>query len=280
MKSPFPGMDPYIEASGLWEGFHSRLVAEIERTLASAVPDRYFVEPVERSYIVLAGIDEKDRHAFVPDVSVLTSDRSGAQRAPAVVEETNSAEEVTARAFIDEHYRENFIDIYEYDDPKPRLVTSVELLSPSNKRRNTEGWDLYLRKRNAMLLGAANFIEIDLLRGGDRPPMHDPYPNSPYYILLCRKWRAPSCRVRAAHFDRPLPELTIPLANGDPDITLPLQPLVDAVYERSRYTQRIDYRKPLSPPLTSEHIAWVQDRLREAAEGPAKPSRRRGGRRK
>lgn len=23
MKSPFPGMDPYIEACGLWEGFHN-----------------------------------------------------------------------------------------------------------------------------------------------------------------------------------------------------------------------------------------------------------------
>ena len=26
MKSPFPGMDPYLEANGLWEGFHNRLV--------------------------------------------------------------------------------------------------------------------------------------------------------------------------------------------------------------------------------------------------------------
>jgi hypothetical protein len=26
MKSPFPGMDPYYEACGLWEGFHNRLI--------------------------------------------------------------------------------------------------------------------------------------------------------------------------------------------------------------------------------------------------------------
>ena len=32
MKSPFPGMDPYIEACGLWEGFHNRLIAKIDET--------------------------------------------------------------------------------------------------------------------------------------------------------------------------------------------------------------------------------------------------------
>jgi hypothetical protein len=33
MKSPFPGMDPYLEACGLWEGFHNRLINKIDETL-------------------------------------------------------------------------------------------------------------------------------------------------------------------------------------------------------------------------------------------------------
>lgn len=75
------------------------------------------------------------------------------------------------RAFVAEEYRESFIEIYEADS-ELRLVTCVEVLSPSNRRRDTEGWDLYLRKRQALLLGAANLVEIDLLRGGQRltPP--------------------------------------------------------------------------------------------------------------
>ena len=28
MKSPFPGMDPYIESCGLWEDFHYGLVGD------------------------------------------------------------------------------------------------------------------------------------------------------------------------------------------------------------------------------------------------------------
>ncbi len=285
MKSPFPGMDPYIEACGRWEDFHNKLIGELERAIAAAVPERYFVEVGQRSYVVLAGVDEKEDHLFKPDVGLLTPPGPGPTRPPtssgtAVAEETTT-EEVTARAFIDERYRENFIEIYEEDGGQVRLVTCLEVLSPSNKRRNTEGWELYLRKRNALLLGSAHFVEIDLLRGGTRLPMLDPLPDSPYYVLLCRQERAPYCRIRKAHFQTPLPDLTIPLADTDPDVVLPLQPLVDAVYERSRYGRRLDYNKPLRPPLTAEQSAWLQGRLRGAApaEEPA-AAKRRGGRRK
>ncbi len=44
MKSPFPGMDPYIEACGLWADFHDDLIAEIKRSLAARLPERYFVQ--------------------------------------------------------------------------------------------------------------------------------------------------------------------------------------------------------------------------------------------
>ena len=79
--------------------------------------------------------------------------------------------------------RESFIEIYE-QAPEIRLVTCIEVLSPSNKRPGTEGWELYLRKRNALLLGQASLVEIDLLRGGRRMPMVEPWPPSPYYLLV------------------------------------------------------------------------------------------------
>ena len=47
MPSPFPGMDPYIEACGLWEDFHYALVYEIKSTLTQLVPDRYLVRTVD-----------------------------------------------------------------------------------------------------------------------------------------------------------------------------------------------------------------------------------------
>ena len=60
----------------------------------------------------------------------------------ALAEPTGESEPITLRPFIQEEHREAFIEIYEAN-PGPRLVTSVEVLSPSNKRPGTQGWELY-----------------------------------------------------------------------------------------------------------------------------------------
>jgi hypothetical protein len=284
MRSPFPGMDPYIEGSGLWADFHDDLIGEIKRALAAALPERYFVQTGERAYVVLAGTDEKDSKPIYPDVGIEESVRGGRASQSgggrAVIEAEVEADSVTMQAFIDEHFRENFIEIYEAE-PEPHLVTCIEVLSPSNKRGGKKGWKLYLRKRNALLLGKANLVEIDLVRGGRRMPMVGKWPESPYYLLVARESRAPSCRVWPAYFDRPLPTVPVPLAHPDPDIPLALQPMIEAVYERSRYARRIDYAKPPDPPLTPEQTAWLQERLR-GADKPDKPPapRPRKGRRR
>jgi hypothetical protein len=269
MKSPFPGMDPYIEDRGLWADFHTKLIGEIERALASLLPERYFVQTGERSYVVLAGTNGKEEKPFYPDVGVETAARERVPPAGGGVAVAESAAEtaaVTMRAFIDEHFRENFIEIYEAD-PEVRLVTCLEVPSPSNKRRGTEGWEQYLRKRNALLLGSANLVEIDLLRRGQRMPMVEPWPNSPYYLLVGRQSRVPYCRVWPVPLRQPLPEVPVPLASPDPDIALSLQPLIEAVYERSRYARRIDYTRPLTPPLGPEETAWLEQQVR-ARSGP------------
>jgi hypothetical protein len=48
MKSPFPGMDPYIEACRLWGDFHSHLIERTCERLADAVPEKYVVRTGER----------------------------------------------------------------------------------------------------------------------------------------------------------------------------------------------------------------------------------------
>jgi len=265
MKSPFPGMDPYIEDRGLWGDFHTKLIGEIERSLAPRLPERYFVQTGERAYVVLAGANGKEERRFYPDVGIGAAQQR--ERGPEVqagvvlAEPAAEIATVTMRAFIDEHFRENFIEIYE-TDPEVRLVTCIEVLSPSNKRRGTEGWEQYLRKRNALLLGSANLVEIDLLRGGQRMPMVEPWPNSPYYLLVGRQSDVPHCRVWPVHVHLALPEIPIPLASPDPDVPLPLQPLIETIYARSRYARRIDYTRLLNPALAPEQAVWLQERLR------------------
>ena len=41
MHSPFPGVDPFIEASGRWIGFHNILIAHCSELLNAALPENY-----------------------------------------------------------------------------------------------------------------------------------------------------------------------------------------------------------------------------------------------
>jgi Protein of unknown function (DUF4058) len=267
MASPFPGMDPYIEISHLYEDFHSHLIDEMHRFLSDLLPDRYVIRAGERSYVALIDLDEEEekKRPFLPDVAVVSRRRPARPgRKPKGSARAGARDEpgaVTMRALVKAEYREPFLEIRQVD-PEHKLITGIEVLSPSNKRPNTKGWRLYYRKRLAFLSGYANLVEVDLLRRGRRMPMASAWPDSPYYLLVCRKKQAPSCSVWPASFTEPLSPIPIPLAPPDADIALDIQPFVAAIYARSRYERDIDYRRPLDPPPSPAEAAWLEERLR------------------
>lgn len=166
---------------------------------------------------------------------------------------------MTSPFLVEEEHREAFVEIYE-SGPEQRLVTTIEVLSPSNKRPNTPGWELYLRKRQSVFLGGVNLVEIDLLRGGQRLPMLDPWPDSPYTLLVARALKTIH-KAWPVHFQRPLPTIPVPLAKPDPDIPMSLQPMMEAIYQHSRYEWSIDYTQPLTPPFGPEEAAWLRRQL-------------------
>jgi len=267
MQSPFPGMDPYLEACGLWEEFHFHLIGATYQALARQLPRGYTLEVATRAYIVMVEVEGKPPKLAKPDVAITEPAPAKHLRgssAGVAVAEPLATESVSLRAFVAEEVRENFVEIYAAGEER-QLVTCIEVLSPSNKRPNTEGWDEYQRKRQAMLLGRANFIEFDLLRGGQKPPMLDPWPDCPYTLLVCRRRSAPTCRVWKAHWQHRLPAIPVPLAGTDPDMQLDLQPLLDGIYELGRYSERLDYKRKLTPPFKPAERAWLRERLRKQA---------------
>jgi hypothetical protein len=240
-------MDPYIEACGLWEDFHDKLIGEIERALAVVVPEHYAVRIGDRSYIIMSPSAGGTEHPILPDIAMVARRNNGRRKelksGPAVAELPGTAQSpIAMRALIQTEFRETYIEILS-TMPHNRLVTSIEILSPSNKRENSPGWEQYLRKRQAHLAGNANLVEIDLLRRGKRMPMEDDWPDTPYYLLVARKLESPRCTVWGAHFRYSLPEIPVPLMPPDSDVSLAIQPLVEAVYARSRYARDIDYRQ-------------------------------------
>ena len=268
MKSPFPGMDPFIEACGLWGDFHSHLIEEIYRALADKVPPRYTVRSGERRYVVLES-EALERRPFLPDVAIRSGRKGEIYEGtePNIALAEPETDDAIMRAFNEEEYRETFVEVFDFSEGN-RLVTSIEILSPVNKRPNTEGWNLYQRKRQALLQGgSANLVEIDLLHGGRRMPMVEPWPDSPYTVLTARIASAPLCKVRRVYFNKPAPEIAVPLLPPDSDVRILLQPMIDAIYARSHYDRDIDYAKPLTPPLSAEEAAWLSTQLKSPESG-------------
>ena len=79
MPSPFPGMDPYLEAQGHWESFHAALVLHSAKALNEELP-RSYVAKVETRIAVLVSFDEPSSER-VPDVLLARGERPAHTRA-------------------------------------------------------------------------------------------------------------------------------------------------------------------------------------------------------
>jgi hypothetical protein len=170
-------MDPYIQACGLWEDFHEELIGEIKAALARWVPDHYVIRFGERSCVALVTSEEislPDRRTSQADMAIAfapgkSRSASGGAAAVAELPATNTDDDpVTMRALVEMEFRESFVEVYELR-PERRLVTTVEVLSPSNKRYKSPGWFRYCRKRQAHLEGCANLVEKHLPPATEQP---------------------------------------------------------------------------------------------------------------
>lgn len=75
-------------------------------------------------------------------------------------------------------------------------------------------------------------MEIDLLRGGERPSLTRPVPVAPYYAVVSRAASRPTVDVWPIRLTEPLPVLPVPLMEPDPDTSLDLEAAFASVYDR------------------------------------------------
>lgn len=259
VRSPFPGMDPFIEARGLWADFHDQFVVAIQQALNASLPARYAAQLGERTFMdSIDVLGERDRSVLIkPDVRVDYDGPRGNEVPGTALRDDLAATSVLLEGPTEFEERENFVEVRDLEN-QDALVTCIEVLSPTNKRPGTAGWHEYERKRSLFFQGAANFVEIDLLRGGKRHPMKDKWPDSPYCVLVLWKDRAPWSRVWPNYVTQKVQPVPIPLLPPDPDLILELQPLIDAIYSHSRYTRRLRYDAPIDPPLSAEEAALLK----------------------
>jgi len=256
MPSPFPGMDPYVEASREWPDFHNSLAEVTRATLNTILQNNYYATTVTYTAYDVIEIAQHDLRSIAPDVSIWRTNAGiPPPGAVAVIDPPLAQSQIPLEVEV------RLANVEVRKTGTNTLVTAIEILSPVNKRTGSQR-EKYLRKRQELFRSAVHVMEIDLLRGGKRSPLEILPPAAPYYVTLGRANNRPRIDVWPIQLTDRLPRLPIPLSSPDPDVVLDLGAIVRDVYERGAYTRRIDYTQPPPPPeLTTEQQAYVTQLL-------------------
>lgn len=258
MKSPFPGMDPYLETR--WEGVHQTLTIYARDAIQPRLPDDLWALAEERVYV--ESDSERMRH-IVPDVHV-SRVYPPPKPPPAMLKEGGVA--VAEPVVFELHaieITEGYIKIL--DRAGGKVVTVIEFLSPANKSGGT-GQIKYLEKQTEVLRSDASLVEIDLVRAGQRvlalPPGEIPAQHrADYLACISPGWKRNRRELYPMPLRQRLPVLPVPLRPQESPVNLDLQALVDQAYTTGRY-DRLDYGAALDTPLSAEDAAWAEALLK------------------
>lgn len=252
MANPYPGMNPYLENPADWPTVHSALIHNLWAQLRQVLPPGYSVKVEERLYI-----EESDRE-LIADVGI--SERPerwglvGGETAIIDVPLVVHAAEV----------KERYLNVVRKDD-RARIVTSIEVLSPSNKR-NGSGRSEYQQKQRALLHSETNFLEIDLLRAGQHTLAVPKSKISVRYDYLISLHRVGGglFEIWPTTLRERLPRVAVPLDFGDPDVGIDVNLAVNRFYEEGQMDYDLRYELEPTPPLSAEDAAWSDQLLRAA----------------
>jgi hypothetical protein len=254
MASPFPGVDPFLEGQGVWRDFHHTFITSWREFVMRKLPTNYIARVDEQVYLDRnRGGDPGER---VPDVVVEQTGphgrpRSGGKSASMTVEP------IVLRNVMPDPIRQGYIEVRRKSDDS--IVSVLELLSPTNKSGSGRGE--YLLKRDALLQQAVHLVEVDLLLKGPRLPLDERLPDAHFYAYVSRGDHRPDCEVFHWTIRDPCPPIPIPLEPPDGDVSIDLQEIFDATFNRVPFDALVRYDRPLELSLPESIRTWIKERL-------------------
>jgi hypothetical protein len=254
MPSPFPGMNPYLEHPDRWSTVHNRFIVAIADLLTPLLLPRYQVDIEKRIYQVT---DSNLQLIGRSDVSV-QSPRNPRQSIDPSRGAVAMLQPVRVTLPIEEEIREAYLEIKEA--ATGRVITTIEILSPTNKRG--QGRQKYEDKRQRVLSSRTHLVEIDLLRSGESLPMNDAI-SSDYHVLISREADRPGADLYPFNLQDPMPIIPIPLQAADLEPTIDLKQIIEEIIVRSGYTHFIDYTIDPIPNLSGPDQVWLDGLLQD-----------------
>jgi hypothetical protein len=233
-------MDPYIERPAIWGDFHDHLIVSIRSALQPHLRPRYAALGQGRSYVVESERPTRPDFVVEPD-------------GPAGFDPWR------------EEIRQPLIHIIE-PAAGNRIVTVIEVLSPDNKEKG-DGRDSYLKTREELWERGTNVVEIDLLRDGDPAVRISAdrlaHMGPRHYLVAVTRHCTSHLELYLIPLDRRLPQIAIPLAADDRDVTLDLQAAFTRCWSEGPYPELLRYDENPPGTMAPEDITWCHDLLRE-----------------
>ncbi len=249
-KSPFPGMDPYLES--MWPEVHARLIVYAANQLNQQLPSDLQANIEEN----LAVYKDDTQSSIRPDIHIsqdLAFPSSSENVSTAVVTEPL----VLRRA----PHPTRHVEIIDKDG---RVITAIEFVSPWNKV-GSRSREQYARKQIDYIDAGVNLVEIDLVRQGSyvlAAPLEElrSGQRTPYLICVYRDAKPDQFEIYQAPLEQSLPNIPVPLRYRERDAVLQLQSLVDQCYRDGRY-YRLDYSGQPYGKFSEALTQWIKERL-------------------
>jgi hypothetical protein len=235
----------------MWGDFHGTMLVAMRADLNAQLPEGYAAS-IEL-YVWADDVDQRrGSESREPDVHVR---KEGSTEERAAVTATMAAPSTIVLPRLTRKKRK-YLKVV--DIRARQVVTVVELLSPSNKKSGDDR-ERYLEKRNEYLANNLSFVEIDLLRGGRRPPLGRECPEmSDFYAMVCRPWEFPQAGFWTFGLRDALPDIPVPVTQELGDTPLHLRSCVDRAYDEGRYSEGLPYDEALKPRPRNQDRDWIR----------------------
>jgi len=260
-------MDPFLEIDPIFQELHSQMLSHAQRLLQPQLRPRYIARLERRlsegsvwdnpSAAVSLAQEYSDLTVALAEEAAVQEERSAVLAQPTLrVQEELDEDELQLR-------KQRRIVIYVNDRPR-QAVTTIELLTPSNKKAGTLAQARYLEKRASALHGGLHWMEIDLLRAGQRPPLPETI-HQPFEYLTYVAQATPSGWSHLVYTWRladQLPRLPVPLLGNDLAI-LDLAACFKEAYDAAAADDEANYEiAPPAPALSAQQTEWLDELLR------------------
>ncbi len=263
-ENPFPGMNPYLERPELWPDFQKGLTAGLANELGPRLPDNYRIALEQRVEVDEPFAAQSDLNVMIPDAAVISdSGRETPARSHAGVAAVAAPPDEAVAVRVRMPREARILSLRVETAPNRELVTVVEVVSPTNKRPG-EGRRRYLRKREAIVAGLVNLVEIDLLRRWEAMPLETPGPDSDYRILVCRGAESPGALLYPFTARQRIPRFALPLRSEDAALEpeVDLGTIINNLHHTARYNQEIRYdTPPPEPEFGAAAQEWISERV-------------------